>query len=213
MPLEIELKFPVDGFSALRRSLTEAGAVPDPVVFEQNIVYDMPPEAALPGAPGPLRAAGVLLRLRRNVAKGRESRAGVLTVKLPAPADAPQGFKVRREIETEVADFAAMQGIVAGLGYVETLRYEKVRETWSGPGVHICLDRLPFGRFVEIEGQPQDIAAWAARLGLDPAASAAATYHDLHLERCRRLGAPHTDSFVFDPGTADRLLAAPCLDD
>jgi inorganic triphosphatase YgiF len=78
MPLEIELKFPVDGFSALRRSLTEAGAVPDPVVFEQNIVYDMPPEAALPGAPGPLRAAGVLLRLRRNVAKGREPGPGCL---------------------------------------------------------------------------------------------------------------------------------------
>jgi len=212
MPLEIELKFPVAGFTALRRSLAEAGAVPAPAVFEQNIVYDMPPGAPLPGAPGPLRTAGILLRLRRNSPGGREAQGGLLTVKLPGPADAPQGFKVRREIETEVADFAAMRDILAGLGYAEVLRYEKVRQTWTGDGVHICLDRLPFGRFVEIEGRPEDITAWAARLGLDPAASGAATYHDLHLEHLKRLGLPHTDSFVFDPDTADRLLAVPCLD-
>ncbi|MEF3696930.1 class IV adenylate cyclase [Desulfolutivibrio sp.] len=225
MPLEIELKFPVAGFSALRQSLAEAGAVPEPVVFEQNIVFDAPSPYAGPDAspdagpdagtvaPGPLRAAGILLRLRRNSPGGQAAASGVVTVKLPAPGQAPAGYKVRQELETRVEDFSAMEGILHGLGYAEALRYEKVRQAWMLGGLHVCLDRLPFGRFVELEGDPDDITAWAARLGLDPASARTATYHDLHLEHLDAQGLGPTDSFVFPPEQAARLLAAPSLEE
>lgn len=225
MPLEIERKYPVPGFSALRQALIEAGATPEPVVFEQNIVFDATSPDAKPDAgpaakpdsgqiaPGPLRAAGILLRLRRNSPGGQAAVAGVVTVKLPAPGQAPAGYKVRREIETRVEDFSAMEAILHALGYREALRYEKVRQTWALGGLHVCLDRLPFGRFVELEGAPEDIAAWAARLGLDPASARSATYHDLHLERLAGQGLTPTDSFVFSPDQSARLLAAPSLEE
>lgn len=225
MPLEIELKFPMAGFSALQQALIGAGAVPEVVVFEQNIVFDAPSPDAAPDAaraaapdagtvaPGPLRAAGILLRLRRNSPGGQAAASGVVTVKLPAPGQAPVGYKVRREIETRVEDFSAMEAILHGLGYAEALRYEKVRQTWMLCGLHVCLDRLPFGRFVELEGDPADITAWAARLGLDPALARTATYHDLHLEHLSETGHAPTDSFVFSPEDSARLLAAPSLED
>ncbi|NDY57083.1 class IV adenylate cyclase [Desulfovibrio sulfodismutans] len=217
MPLEIELKFPVAGFSALRQALAEACAVPEPVVFEQNIVFDAPAPDAGPAAGtvafGRLRAAGILLRLRRNSPGGQAAASGVVTVKLPAPGQAPAGYKVRQELETRVEDFSAMEAILHGLGYAEALRYEKVRQIWTLGGLHVCLDRLPFGRFVELEGGPDDITAWAARLGLDPASARTATYHDLHLEHLDALGLGATDSFVFAPEKSARLLAAPSLDE
>lgn len=209
MPLEVELKYPVSGFADVCRRLEAAGAVPGPVAFERNTVYD----DLSRGPAGRLRNAGILLRLRRNAGEGLDPRAAILTVKLPPPGNAPQGFKVRREIETGVADAGAMEAILAGLGYAPLLRYEKVRRTWETPGLHICLDRLPFGRFVEIEGDPDGITACAARLGLDASLARTATYHDLHLEHLDRLGLPREDSFVFDPDTAARLFAVPVLED
>ncbi|KUG28451.1 adenylate cyclase [hydrocarbon metagenome] len=225
MPLEIERKYPVPGFSALRQALMTAGATPEPVVFEQNIVFDAPSPNATPDAtpdagpqvdpvaPGLLRAAGILLRLRRNSPGGQAALAGVVTVKLPAPGQAPAGYKVRREIETRVEDFSAMQSILHALGYREALRYEKVRQTWRLGDLHVCLDRLPFGRFAELEGDPEGIAAWETRLGLDPASARTATYHDLHLERLAGQGLSPTDSFVFSPDQSARLLAAPSLEE
>ena len=51
--------------------------------------------------------------------------------------------------------------------YAPVFAYEKVREEWEFAGCHVCLDRLCFGDFVELEGEPESIRAAAAALGLD----------------------------------------------
>ncbi len=210
MSLEVELKYPVADFAPVRAALIGGGAQCLGLVFERNEVFDS-------GDQGRLREAGILLRLRLMISQPTlagqaEDSGGVLTLKLPPPPDAPQGFKVRREIETRVDDVRSLRDILIGLGYAATLRYEKVRETWRIGRAVVCLDRLPFGRYVEIEGTPDAIRTVAESLGLSSASASTATYHDLHLENLDRLGLPHEDSFVFDTATAARLAKSPSLD-
>ena len=47
------------------------------------------------------------------------------------------------------------------------LVYEKRRETWSLAGAEVVIDELPFGLFVEIEGDEPDILKAEKLLGLD----------------------------------------------
>ncbi len=193
MPLETELKVCDVDLDAVRRSLHQAGGERQGRVFEANEVFD--------DAAGSLRATGVLLRLRRESGVP----GGLLTVKLPKAG--PAGLKTREERETRVADPDALRAILDGLGYRVLLRYEKVREAWDLAGCHVCLDRLPFGDFVELEGPPEAIAAALARLGLEGLPFSDRTYHALYREHLAARGLPPADSFVFPEPERAALLA------
>lgn len=189
---EIETKFAVKSFSLMRRSLVTIGGVRLSRRFEENVVLD--DEAAT------LRGRDVLLRIRRDaVCK--------VTVKLPAEAPGHSGLKIRREIETEVADPVALEAIFAALGYVPFLRYEKVRETWQAGDALVCLDELPFGRYLEIEGPAASIPLLAGRLGLSMTQALPDTYHELHQASRRERGLPPEMSFVFPPDARRKILA------
>jgi adenylate cyclase class 2 len=191
MPLEIELKFSNPDFAALRRRLLELGAAPLDRVFERNLVFDDEARS--------LKSASILLRLRTE-------RKSLLTLKRP-PVREQEGVKVFEEIETEVADPSAMQGVLEALGYREAFVYEKLRETWRFGERSVCLDVLPFGRFVEIEGEREAIFEAARALGLPPEASSTKTYHALNQERRAREGGDPSESFVFDPEERARIEA------
>jgi adenylate cyclase class 2 len=193
VPLETELKVLDVDLDAVRRTLHQAGGECQGRVFEANEVFD--------DAAGSLRSGGVLLRLRRE--SGRSG--GLLTLKLPVPG--PAGLKTREERETGVADSDAARAVLEGLGYRVLLRYEKVRETWLLAGCHVCLDHLPFGEFVELEGLPDAIAAALARLGLEGLPTSDRNYHALYREHLERLGLPASDSFVFEEPERSALLA------
>lgn len=190
---EIESKFAVTDFAPVRLALTAAGGERLSRRFEENVVFDTPD--------GRLRREDILLRLRRD---GR----GRVTLKLPAERADNPAIKIRREIETVVEDPAALEAVFTHLGYVPSLRYEKVRETWRLGAVLVCLDKLPFGHFLEIEGAATAIAAAAASLGLSMDEATAKTYHALYQDHLAACGLPPADSFVFAPETRQALLAA-----
>jgi len=189
---EIESKFPVTGFDAVHEALAAAGGELRARGFEENVVLDTPE--------GTLRGRDMLLRLRRDA-------AGRVTFKLPAKTPGDPAVKVRREIETEVADLGALEAIFAELGYTPRLRYEKVRETWRLGPVLVCCDRLPFGSFVEIEGAVEAIVEAAAALGLSMAQATSKTYHALYQDYLAAHGLPPADSFVFAPDQRRALLS------
>jgi adenylate cyclase class 2 len=189
---EIETKFAVKFFEPVRSALAVAGGVLLSRRFEENVVLDDPA--------GSLRNREVLLRIRRDA-------ACKVTLKTPVEAPGHPGLKARREIETEVADAAALEALFAVLGYQPYLRYEKVRETWQAGSTLVCLDELPFGRYLEIEGPAESIPVLAARLGLSMEQAMAQTYHELHQEYRRRRHLPPETSFVFAPDIRRRLLA------
>ena len=192
MALETEIKFCVQDFEALRKSLTAHGAELVSRCFESNAVYDDPGRS--------LKARGILLRLRSD---GRD----LLTLK--RPPDTPAGstnFKHQEEFETGVTDPAAVRAMLDALGYAPAFAYEKLRETWSMGAVLVCLDTLPFGKFVEMEGEESALRAAAETLGLDIAQGSAETYYALNLRLGAEKGGRADESFTFPAAERERIL-------
>lgn len=148
--LETEVKFFLTDPAAFRHRLQKAAAVARGEAFETNYRYDDPAQRLL--------GAHCLLRLRRD-------RRNFLTFKKPHPAGGRQ-FKTHEEIEIEVSDFEVTGHLLEALGFRRVQIYEKRRATFELGAVEICLDHLPFGHFVEIEGAPRAVPAAAEALGL-----------------------------------------------
>lgn len=152
---ETEAKFYVRGLETIRSRLEELGAkLAQERVLEANLRFD------LPGAP--LRAEGRVLRLRQDTGTK-------LTYK--GPSTDQQGVLSRQEIELDVEDFEKAKRFLEALGYQKLVYYEKYRTTYAleTPGglVHVMLDELPYGNFVEIEGShPDAIRACSEQLHL-----------------------------------------------
>ncbi len=162
--LETEIKLYVPDLAAVEARLRDAGAVlHSPRVFENNMRYE--------NADQTLTARGVVLRLRED-AKIR------LTYKEPVAqvdADIPSRF----EVEVEVSDLAAMALILSRLGYHPHVTYEKYRTTYLLDATEVVLDELPYGNFVEIEGQPEAIRHVIQQIGLGEARQYRSNY--IHL--------------------------------
>lgn len=153
--LEVEAKLLVEDFRPVEGRLAQLGAITrHPRTFERNIRYE--------DGPGSLTPSGIVLRLRQD------DRVR-LTYKGPAEAAselAGQGLQARFEAEVTVDDFATMDLILRRLGFRPAMIYEKYRTTYELNGVEVLLDEMPYGRFVEVEGEPGAIQATIAALGL-----------------------------------------------
>ena len=148
-----EAKWPADepGHARLRETLRRLNATHLSTTDETNTLFDTPDAS--------LRADGHVLRLRTISPGGT-----LLTFK--GPATYSDGVKTRDETELSIADRAAMQHILSGLGYQPSLEYHKRRETWQIDSALVALDTLDFGRFVEIEGSDEQVRRIAAQVGL-----------------------------------------------
>lgn len=198
MAFEIELKFTGADFASLRQVLQQHGAVCKGHHVERNLVFDTPDRS--------FKRQEMLLRLRTRIRK--DSSVAVLTLKKPPQHETPTDVKVYDERETVVHDFEGMRDILEGLGYEAAFRYEKVREEWTLGGVEICLDTMPFGDVVEIEGEREAILACAAQLGLSMACSSTATYHELNRDWRKQQGLAPDDNFCFSASRLQALFKA-----
>ena len=172
--LEIEAKFYILDLDKIKLFLEGLNArLIQERVLETNIRFD------LPGAP--MRAEGRVLRLRQDTTTK-------FTYKSASSKE--QGVLSREEIEFEVEDFEKAKQFLEALGYQKLVYYEKYRTTYglepSEGLVHIMLDELPYGNFVEIEGATVDaIHSIADQLHLNWDTAIATSYNAL-LERARR---------------------------
>ena len=171
---ETEAKFYVRDLNRIKSRLHELNAhLLQERVLETNIRFDVP------GAR--LRAEGRVLRLRRDTSTK-------FTYKSASTNE--QGVLSREEIEFEVEDFDKAKRFLEALGYQKLVYYEKYRTTYalqpSEGFVQIMLDELPYGPFVEIEGETVDaIHAVADQLGLNWNTAIATSYNTL-FDRARR---------------------------
>lgn len=149
---ETEAKFYVRDLERIRSYLQNAHARrTQDRVLERNLRFDLPD--------GSLRAAGRVLRLRydteaRFTYKGENKNA--------------RRVLSREEIEFVVGDFEKAQRFLEALGYEQIFYYEKYRTTYELDQTQIMLDELPYGNFVEIEGETEEtIKALSKKVSLN----------------------------------------------
>jgi adenylate cyclase class 2 len=167
---ETEAKFYVHNLNRIKSRLDELGAhLTQERVFETNIRFDLPGFT--------LRAEGRVLRLRRDT----DIR---LTYK--SASRNQDGVLSREEIEFTVEDFEKAKHFLEALGYQKLVYYEKYRTTYELKEALIMLDELPYGDFVEIEGETvESIRTIASQLGLHWDHAVATSYNAL-FDRARR---------------------------
>ena len=148
---EVEVKFFIVDIDGLQHRLAELGAESRGRVFENNIRYEDDSRSLIKNES--------LLRLRQD-------KKATLTFKSTAAADSRE-FKIFNELEVEVSDFETMDRILTTIGFQAVQRYEKWRETLILNQTIFCVDTMPYGTFLEIEGREADIRQYAARLNLN----------------------------------------------
>jgi len=149
-PLEIEVKFHLPEIKPVRNRVFGMGATYYGRVFETNVTFE--------DAANSLKNQGILLRLRKD------DRIRLTFKSRPSTPDTQ--FKVHHELEVEVSDFDACHAILQGLGFHPKQVYEKWRETFIFDETKLLIDTMPYGVFLEIEGQKPYILTIADRLGL-----------------------------------------------
>jgi adenylate cyclase class 2 len=176
--VETEVKVLVESLAILEVRLKGLGAtLAAERVFERNVRYDDDARS--------LSEVGQVLRLRTD------TRAR-LTFKAPM-GKAENGITSRAELEVTVDDFDTMDAILQRLGYRPLWVYEKYRTTYHWHGCEIVLDEMPYGLFVEIEGEISAIESVLAALGLEAAPRLPASYSVLFLKLKQLLNLPFDD--------------------
>jgi adenylate cyclase, class 2 len=170
MAIEIEKKYRLtkQQRQAVLRRLRETKAKPRGEVFEENTLY---------------RGRGLdlvrgVLRLRRTGSQA------VLTYK--EERHSPSSVKKRQEDETRIADPDALDAILRALGFEVALVYEKRRATFQLGSAEVTIDELPFGLFMEIEADEDEIARVEGLIGATGLLVERLSYPRLTMEHGRR---------------------------
>jgi adenylate cyclase class 2 len=144
---ETEAKFYIRDLERIRSFLQSVNArLVQARVLEKNLRFDLPD--------GSLRAVRRVLRLRYDI----EAR---FTYK--GENKNTRGVLSREEIEFIVGDFEKAKKFLEALGYQQIFYYEKYRTTYELDKILIMLDELPYGNFVEIEGETEETIELLAR--------------------------------------------------
>ncbi len=163
-PIELEVKYLVSDLVRMEERIQSLGGIlTQPRTHEINLRYDTPE--------GDLTRAHRVLRLRQD-------QAAILTYK--GPAHAEQGVQSRVEIEMIVENFDTARAFLEALGYRVSVMYEKFRTSYMYRDAVITLDEMPYGAFIEIEGQnPDQIHDISDDLRLDWSARAPGSYLEI----------------------------------
>ncbi len=132
--------------------------------FEENTLY----------GGGILTEKNAVLRIRKIENKT------ILTYKQRIQNDSD--IKHQIEHETEVENAEEIKNIIESLGFQKNLVYEKRRKTWKFRRTEIVLDELPFGLFMEIEGEMMAIKEVEMFLGSEDLVTEHETYPRLTLK-------------------------------
>ena len=175
--LEFEVKFFLPDIQFLRQNILNLGARSQGRFFEKNLRFE--------DANKTLKGKKCLLRLRHD-------QKTTLTFKSTPPEGSDQ-FKVLNELEVEVSDFPVMNDILESLGFHCEQVYEKWRETLVIENTQFCLDTMPYGNFLEIEGTKKDIKQYAQDLGLQWGKRILANYLEIFEILRKKLDLKFTD--------------------
>jgi adenylate cyclase class 2 len=178
---EIEIKLPIEDIEETTEKVLSLGAeLQENRHFEDNLVFDNESQD--------LRKQGVLLRLRVNRSNVETHPQCILTYK--GKVDLSSGVRNREEIETQIGEPEHMIRILSNLSYFPVFRYQKYRAVYQIQDVDLdfCVDETPIGNYLELEGDPDAIHEYAARLGYRKDQYVTESYGGLYLRWCEEKG-------------------------
>ena len=176
--IEVEVKVKVADLAAIEQKLKAAGAsVKAGRVYERNVRYDDAGETLTP--------ASRVLRLRQDTRVR-------LTYKEPHSSSTERA-SARTELEVTVSDFETMDLLLQKLGFHTAWIYEKYRTTYEFKDCEVVLDEMPFGPFIEVEGDPDCIDRALEALDMAGAQRINTSYSDLFFRIKARLNLPFRD--------------------
>ncbi|MCK5645403.1 MAG: class IV adenylate cyclase [Anaerolineales bacterium] len=186
---EIEAKFYLPELSSIRKKLIFLGAqLSTERVFERNWRFDT--------AKRRFEDTGEVLRVRQDI-------KAHLTYK--RPTEIPEN---RIEIELEVDDGESATEFLNALGFEVVALYEKYREIFFFEDCSIFLDELPFGSFVEVEGNSiEAIRNVADSLDLEWKKRVPKNYLDIFKDLVTHLGLPFSDASFENFDQVDKISA------
>ncbi len=164
--IEKEIKLKVDDVENVLRSLKQHGAQFEGGALERTIRFDNENKD--------YEKAGKFFRVRsgfKNTVTLKEKIAG-----------GDKNVRARKETEFEVEDIDKMAYVFNVLGLNYSMTMEKYRQHWNYGGCDVTLDELPFGVFMEIEGEENAISEVCKSLGLDESKKILVTYWELWAE-------------------------------
>jgi adenylate cyclase class 2 len=158
---ELEVKFYITDLKRIEHTAQSLGSIlTQPRTYESNLRFDTPDKR--------LQSNLQVLRLRMD----SEAR---LTFK--GPAQAFGGARLREEIEFVASDYETARLFLLALGFEVVMVYEKYRTIYDLENVHVTLDELPYGNFLELEGDdPQVLKKISLLLGVNWEAQATGSY-------------------------------------
>lgn len=194
--MEIERKYVEVDLPSIRDRLKNAGAISSGPYFEKNTIFSTTE----------LLSNGQIIRLR-CIEKGGSSKY-LLTYKKRIDILNDRNIKVREEIETYIEDYNNMYKIIENLGFKVIGVEEKIREHWEVDykliynikediRASVELDYLPFGNYVEIEGNESSINWLERHLGLDKFKISTNSYFEIYRDWLLSNGLPVSKSFRF----------------
>ncbi|PID77815.1 MAG: class IV adenylate cyclase [Deltaproteobacteria bacterium] len=149
---EIEVKFYIKNINKLLKKLSSYTNQYPKKFFEKNILFDTNDFF--------LQKSNKILRLRSYSGKN------IITLK-KSPKQKSENFKIMEETEIFVDSFDKTKKILHESGFIKTQIYEKERIIFKKENLSICVDYLPFGNFLELEGAKNDIIETASQLDFD----------------------------------------------
>lgn len=159
--IEIEIKFKIKDLLELEKKIiSEGGKELHKDIFQKTIRMDTSEESLI--------KRGVFLRVRDGEKK-------IMTVKSNLSGN-DERFKERQELEIEVSDVDMAEGMMTELGFTKKWIMEKYRTEYELYGTILALDRLPFGNYLEIEGDKDSIEEAIKILGLENEERITSTY-------------------------------------
>lgn len=171
---EIEVKLLVSDLSELAEKIKTAGGILiQPEFFQRTVRFDTPEQS--------LEKDKIFLRIRTG-----DKNVVTLKKRIDGSELEKRGLKEREELETEVVDVDKIHQILNGLGFTREWIMEKYRADYRLGQVIISLDRLPFGNFAEVEGEPDKIEDAIQQLGLSKVERSALSYWGLFDEHKKR---------------------------
>jgi adenylate cyclase, class 2 len=162
MYIEKEVKFKINNPDKIKKKFEELNAKCLGSDFQRTIRFENN---------GKLKEQGLFLRVRSGF-------KNTITLKSKIPG-ASEHIYQREEIELEISDIEKMQEIIKKLGFNDEMIMEKYRTKYELNDCEIVVDKLPFGDYIEIEGEEKKIFDLINKLNLDKNKLINKTYWDL----------------------------------